>query len=419
MERWRRYLDENEDVRALIDNKVLLIENKQVVGEKNFDVLCEEARRGILTEEQFFDILNEAAEHEWGLIEEDLCLEEGMDLQAIKKWGEEKWAQLKSAAIVKAFKFVINAINRVIKILADMLDTFGMTLYLGAMRLLGFVAKGTRKLVPYIGPGLWVLGAVLILLAAYSGTLEAITDQISSAAAAVLQGDLDPSQLSAAITCEALISEFQCGGEVIDKDILASAVDILTSDLYSNLGGTDALDPELYMSYAEQQTENSEVVKLIDYNLITESSAEANVTVDAIERLAEDLHDMMSTSDEKGRSVKLHWELEDLREWNSLAADKIEAAIEMATEMRDLDPEMADASAEAGSSVRVLWTGRVQSTFTDMAQEYTQTVGGEVTDQSSAERITSFGMTKGKDIPVSTEYGIEAARSMARGLTGK
>jgi len=400
MERWRHYLDENEDARALIDDRVLLIENKQVVGEKNFDVLCEEARRGILTEEQFFNILNEAAEHEWGLIEEELYLEEAMDLQSIKKWGKEKWAKTKSALIVKGFKFVINALNRVIKILANMLDTFGMKLYLGAMRLLGLLAKGARKLVPYIGPALWVLGAALILLAAYSGTLEAISDQIGNALQAVSQGDIDPSQLSTAITCEALLYEFQCGGEVIDKKILASAVDILTSDFYSNLGGTDALDPELYMSYAEQQTENGEVVKMLDYNLITESSKEANVTVDAIQRLAEDLHDMMSTSDKKGQSVKMHWELDELRKWNSLAADKIEAAIAMATEMRELDPEMADASAKAGNSVRTLWSGEVQSTFTDVVEEYTKTVGGEVADQSSAERVTQFTTTKGIHEPV-------------------
>ena len=128
MENWRRYLKENEEVAALIDDNVLLIENQQVVGEKNFDVLCEEARQGVLTEEQFFNILNEASEHEWGLIEEALFLEEGMDLEAVKKWGKEKWAKLKSAAITKGFKFVINAINRIIKILASMLYTFGMKL---------------------------------------------------------------------------------------------------------------------------------------------------------------------------------------------------------------------------------------------------------------------------------------------------
>ena len=57
MEGWRQYLKENEEVAALIDDNVLLIENQQVVGEKNFDVLCEEARQGVLSEEQFFDIL--------------------------------------------------------------------------------------------------------------------------------------------------------------------------------------------------------------------------------------------------------------------------------------------------------------------------------------------------------------------------
>ena len=101
MENWRQYLKENEEAAALIDDNILLIENQQVAGKKNFDVLCEEARQGVLTEEQFFNILNEAADHEWGLIEETLFLEEGKDLEAIKKWGKEKWAKLKSAAITK------------------------------------------------------------------------------------------------------------------------------------------------------------------------------------------------------------------------------------------------------------------------------------------------------------------------------
>jgi len=396
MENWRRYLDENEEVRDLIDDKVLLIENKRVVGEKNFDVLCEEARQGVLTEEQFFDILNEAVEHEWGLIEEELCLEEGMDLQAIKKWGKEKWAKLKSSAVVKGFKFVINAINRIIKILASMLNTFGMKLYLGAMHLLGLVAKGARKLVPYIGPGLWVLGAALILLAAYSGTLEAISDQIGNALQAVSQGDIDPSQLPTAITCEALLYEFKCGGEVIDKKILASAIDILNSDFYSNLGGPDALDSELHMKYVELEQKNDELVKLVDYSFHDKSFSEANVTVDAIERLALDLHDKIS--DPTG---KVHEELEALREWHPKAADKIEAAIEMATEMRYLDSEMADASAEAGERVQVLWSGRVQAETERVLEIYAKTVDGEVVDQSSARRLTQAVTTKGKDIPVS------------------
>ena len=47
-----------------------------------------------------------------------------------------------------------------------MLDTFGMKLYLGAMQLIATMAKGARKIAPYIGPGPWVLGAILIFVAA-------------------------------------------------------------------------------------------------------------------------------------------------------------------------------------------------------------------------------------------------------------
>lgn len=387
MEGWRQYLKENEDVAALIDDNVLLIENQQVVGKKNFDVLCEEARQGVLTEEQFFDILNEGAEHEWGLIEETLFLEEGMDLQAIKKWGKEKWAKLKSASVVKGFKFVINTINRIIKILANMLDTFGMKLYLGGMKLIAIAAKGARKIAPYIGPGLWVLGAILIFVAAYSGTLEVLVDQAGEAIQALSSGDIDVSQAQAAMICE-----FQCNGEVIEKNILASAVDLLTSDLYDNLGGEAGIEEELFMSYTEQATENDDVVKFIDYTLIDEKFNEANVTVDAIARLSEDLHDMISKGDEK-----LHWKLED---FHPKVSEKIQAAIEMATEMRELDPEMADASAEAGGKVKTLWSGKVQSTFEMLDQQHTKIVGGETVIDDTSSGVSDFTLSKGKDVPV-------------------
>jgi len=387
MENWRRYLKENEEVAALIDDNVLLIENQQVVGEKNFDVLCEEARQGVLTEEQFFNILNEASEHEWGLIEEALFLEEGMDLEAVKKWGKEKWAKLKSAAITKGFKFVINAINRIIKILASMLDTFGMKLYLGAMKLIGAAAKAARKIAPYIGPGLWVLGAILVFVAAYSGTLEVLADQSGEALQALASGDIDPTQAQAAMICE-----FQCNGEIIEKNILASAVDLLTSDLYGNLGGEAGIEEELFVSYQEQVTQNDELVKMVDYVLIDEKFNEANVTVDAIARLSEDLHDMVSSAD-----GKLHWKLED---FHPKVAEKIEAAIEMATEMRELDPEMADASAEAGEKVKTLWSGKVQSTFEMLDKQHTKIVGGETVIDDYTSSVADFTMTKGKDVPV-------------------
>lgn len=387
MEGWRRYLQDNEEVAALIDDNVLLIENQQVVGEKNFDVLCEEARQGVLTEERFFDILNEAAEHEWSLIEEELCLEEGMDLQAVKKWGKEKWAKLKSAAIVKGFKFIINAINRIIKLLANMLDTFGMRLYLGAMSLIAKAAQGARKLAPYIGPGLWVLGAILIFIAAYSGTLEVLVDQAGEVIQALGSGDIDASQAQAAMICE-----FQCNGEVIEKNILASAVDLLTGDLYNNLGGEAGIEEEMIMTYQEQATVNDDVVKLVDYMLIDEKYNEANVTVDAIARLSEDLHDMLSKDGEK-----LHWKLDD---FHPKVAEKIEAAIEMATEMRELDPEMADASAEAGQKVKTLWSGKVQSTFEMLDKQHTKVVGGEKVIDDFSSSVKDFTLTKGKDVPV-------------------
>ena len=387
MEGWRQYLKENEDVAALIDDNVLLIENQQVVGEKNFDVLCEEARQGVLTEEQFFNILNEAADHEWGLIEETLFLEEGMDLEAVKKWGKEKWAKLKSAAVVKGFKFVINAINRIIKVLASMLDTFGMRLYLGAMQLIGTVAKGARKIAPYVGPGLWVLGAILIFVAAYSGTLEVLVDQAGEALQALASGDIDPAQVQAAMICELM-----CNGEIIEKNIIASAIDLLTSDLYGNLGGEGGIEEELFMSYTEQAVENDDVVKFIDYTLIDEKFNEANVTVDAIARLSEDLHDMISNKD-----GKMHWKLED---FHPKVAQKIEAAIEMATEMRELDPEMADASAEAGEQVKTLWFGKVESTHEMLTQQHTKVVGGETVIDDFSHSVKQFGMNKGKDIPI-------------------
>lgn len=387
MENWRRYLKENEEAAALIDDNVLLIENQQVVGEKNFDVLCEEARQGVLTEEQFFNILNEASEHEWGLIEETLFLEEGMDLEAVKKWGKEKWAKLKSAAITKGFKFVINAINRIIKILASMLDTFGMKLYLGAMKLIGTAAKGARKIAPYIGPGLWVLGAILIFVAAYSGTLEVLTDQAGEAIQALASGDIDASQAQAAMICE-----FQCNGEVIEKNILASAVDLLTSDLYGNLGGEAGIEEELFVSYQEEVTQNDELVKMVDYLLIDEKFNEANVTVDAIQGLSMDLHDMISKGDEK-----LHLKLAD---FHPMVAEKIEAAIEMATEMRELDPEMADASAEAGEKVKTLWSGKVEGTFKMLDTQHTKIVGGETVVDDFTSSVSDFTMTKGKDVPV-------------------
>ena len=387
MEGWRRYVKENEDVAALIDDSVLLIENQQVVGEKNFDVLCEEARQGVLTEEQFFNILNEAADHEWGLIEETLFLEEGMDLEAVKKWGKEKWAKLKSAAVVKGFKFVINTINRIIKILASMLDTFGMKLYLGAMQLIGAAAKGARKIAPYVGPGLWVLGAILIFVAAYSGTLEVLVDQASEAIQALSSGEIDVSQAQAAMICE-----FQCNGEVIEKNILASAVDLLTSDLYDNLGGEAGIEEELFMSYTEEAQKNGDVVKFIKYTLIDQKYNEANVTVESIARLAEDLHDMVSQND-----GKFHYKLED---FHPKVAEKIQAAIEMATEMKELDPEMADASAEAGKKVRVLWSGKVQSTFEDALRQHTKIVGGETVIDDFSSNVSQFTLNKGKDVPV-------------------
>ena len=387
MENWRQYLKENEEAAALIDDNVLLIENQQVVGEKNFDVLCEEARQGVLTEEQFFDILNEAAEHEWGLIEETLFLEEGMDLEAIKKWGKEKWAKLKSAAITKGFKFVINTINRIIKILANMLDTFGMKLYLGAMKLIGAAAKGARKIAPYVGPGLWVLGAILIFVAAYSGTLENLVDQAGEAIQALASGDIDASQAQAAMICE-----FQCNGEVIEKNILASAVDLLTSDLYGNLGGEAGIEEEMFVSYQEEVTQNDELVKMVDYILIDEKFNEANVTVDAIQGLSMDLHDMIIKGDEK-----LHLKLAD---FHPMVAEKIEAAIEMATEMRELDPEMADASAEAGEKVKTLWSGKVEGTFKMLDTQHTKIVGGETVVDDFTSSVSDFTMTKGKDVPV-------------------
>tara|TARA_R100001082_G_scaffold46182_2_gene24620 strand:- start:91 stop:1263 length:1173 start_codon:yes stop_codon:yes gene_type:complete len=386
MEGWRQYLQENEEVAALIDDNVLLIENQQVVGEKNFDVLCEEARQGALTEERFFDILNEAAEHEWSLIEEELSLEEGVDLQAVKKWGKEKWAKLKSAAVVKGFKFVINAINRIIKILASMLDTFGMKLYLGAMQLIAKAALGARKLAPYIGPGLWVLGAILIFVAAYSGTLEVLVDQAGEAIQALGKGEIDASQVQAAMICE-----FQCNGEVIEKNILASAVDLLTSDLYSNLGGEAGIEEEMMMTYQEQATENNDVVKLVDYKLIDQKYNEANVTVDAIRGLSDDLHDLTSRDGEK-----FHWKLDN---FHPKVAEKIEAAIEMATEMRELDPEMADASAEAGQKVKTLWSGHVQATFETWSKQHTKVVGGEKVIDDFSQSVKDFTLTKGKYVP--------------------
>jgi hypothetical protein len=387
MENWRQYLKENEEAAALIDDNILLIENQQVVGEKNFDVLCEEARQGILSEEQFFNILNEAADHEWGLIEETLFLEEGMDLEAVKKWGKEKWAKLKSAGITKGFKFVINAINRIIKILASMLDTFGMKLYLGAMQLIATMANAARKIAPYIGPGLWVLGAILIFVAAYSGTLEVFVDQAGEALQALASGDIDPSQIQVAMICE-----FQCGGEIVEKNILASAVDILMSDLYGNLGGEGGIEEELFMDYQELATQNDDIVKNVSYTLIDEKFNEANVTVDAIQGITMDLHDMISEGGEK-----LHLKLAD---FHPMVAEKIQAAIEQATEMRELDPEMADASATAGQEVQSLWSGKVQSTFEMFDQQHTKVVGGETVIDDFSSNVKDFTLTKGKDVPV-------------------
>ena len=132
MENWRAWVKENE-AESLINDSLFLVENRQVVGHKSFDVLCEELDSSVISEDEFINTWTRSVLYEWSLIEE------GVDLSQIKKWGAEKWAKLKSSAIVKASRAALSLIDKVVKVLSRAFNHYSTKLYLGVF---GVTSRG-------------------------------------------------------------------------------------------------------------------------------------------------------------------------------------------------------------------------------------------------------------------------------------
>ena len=343
MENWRAWVKENQ-AESLINDNLFLVENQQVVGHKNFDVLCEELDSSLITEEEFIDTWTRSVLYEWSLIEE------GVDLSQIQKWGADKWAQLKSSAMVKAAQVALNLIDKVVKVLTRAFDHYSAKLYLAVFGVIRTLIKTAAKLKRFLGPAFLVLAAALILIAA--------TAAIASAAASP-----DPSAVE------------------VSQEILNQAIDLLTTDLYSNLGGAEGIEDEVVKVYTGAMEQGGEIVQVTDELIWDRSMKESNVVVRSIEQLLNSK--WMDATD--ADTVKLSFD-QMLPE----VAEKVREAVEVAQDVQGLDPALAEAQAEAGSKVELVGKHFVES----MTKVVTDTSTG------ASDELTDIVTTTGKDIPV-------------------
>lgn len=345
MENWRAWVKDNE-CDSLINNNLFLVESQQVVGHKNFDVLCEELSSSIITEDEFIDTWTRSVLYEWSLIEE------GPDLAQIKKWGADKWAQLKSSAMVKASRMALSLIDKVVKVLSRAFSHYSAKLYLAVFGVLRTLIKAAAKLKRFLGPAFLVLAAALILIAA--------TAAVVSAAASP-----DPAAIE------------------VSQDILNQAIDLLTTDLYSNLGGAEGIEDEVVKVYTGAMEQGGEIVQVTDELIWERSMNEANVVVRSIEQLLNSKWMDVTDAD----SVKLAFD-QMLPE----VAEKVREAVDVAQDIQGLDPALAEAQAEAGSKVELVGKHFVES----MTTIVTDTSTGQFDD------VTDIITTTGKDVPVRT-----------------
>jgi len=343
MENWRAWVEENQ-AESLINDNLFLVENQQVVGHKNFDVLCEELDSSLITEEEFIDTWTRSVLYEWSLIEESV------DLSQIKKWGADKWAKVKSSAIVKASRAALSLIDKVVKVLSRAFNHYSAKLYLGVFGVLRTLIKAAAKLKRFLGPAFLVLAAALILVAAAGA--------VASAAASP-----DPAAIE------------------VSQDILNQAIDLLTTDLYTNLGGAEGIEDEVVKVYTGAMEQGAEIVQVTDELVWERSMKEANVVVRSIEQLLNSK--WMDATD--ADNVKLAFD-QMLPE----VAEKVREAVEVAQDVQGLDPELAQAQAQAGSKVELVGRHFVES----MTKVVTDTASG------ASDELTDIVTTTGKDWPV-------------------